>query len=47
MRSMIGRLEKYMERKGLEVNVGKTKIMRFKREGGKESGGREEGRWRR
>lgn len=31
MRSLIGRLEEYMEGKGLELNVGKTKVMRFKR----------------
>jgi len=35
MRSMIGRLEEYMERKGLELNVGKTKVMRFKKGGGR------------
>lgn len=31
MRSLIGRLEEYMKGKGLELNVGKTKVMRFKR----------------
>lgn len=31
MRSLIGRLEQYMEGKALELNVGKTKVMRFKR----------------
>lgn len=31
MRSMIEKLEGYIDRKGLEVNVGKTKIMRFRR----------------
>lgn len=35
MRSLIGRLEEYMEGKGLELNVGKTKVMRFKRGGGR------------
>lgn len=30
MRSMIGRLKEYIDRKGLELNVGKTKIMKFK-----------------
>lgn len=33
MRSMIERLERYMERKRLEVNTEKTKIMRFRRGG--------------
>lgn len=31
MRSMIGRLEEYLDRKRLELNAGKTKIMMFKR----------------
>lgn len=31
MRSMMERLERYMERKGLEVNLGKTKVKRFKK----------------
>jgi len=35
MRSMVERLEGYMDRKGLEVNVGKTKILRFRRGGGR------------
>lgn len=35
MRSMIERLERYMERKRLEVNTEKTKIMRFRRGGGR------------
>jgi len=35
MRSMIGRLEEYIERKGLELNVGKTKVMRYKKGGGR------------
>jgi len=35
MRSMIARLEGYMEKKRLELNVNKTKIMRF-RKGGKD-----------
>lgn len=30
MRSIIGRLEKYLERKGLELNTNKTKIIRCK-----------------
>jgi len=48
MRSMIERLEKYLEGKSLELNVGKTKIMRFRkggREGRKRNGdGRRDGR---
>jgi len=31
MRSMIVRLEEYLDRKGLELNVEKTKIMRFRK----------------
>lgn len=31
MRSMIGRLEKYEDGKGLEINTEKTKIIRFKK----------------
>lgn len=34
MRSMIGRFEEYLERKGLELNAGKTK-MRFRKEKGR------------
>lgn len=30
---MIGRLEKYLDRKRLELNAGKTKVMRFRRGG--------------
>lgn len=30
MRSIIGRLEKYLERKGLELNTNKTKVIRCK-----------------
>jgi len=37
MRSMIGRMEKYLERKRLELNVDKTKIMRFRKEKGRTS----------
>jgi len=33
MESMKGRLEGYLEQKRLEINVAKTKIMRFRREG--------------
>lgn len=35
MRAMMARLERYVRGKGLEVNVGKSKIMRFKRGGGR------------
>lgn len=35
MRSMMGRLEGYLGRKGLELNTGKTKIMRFRKGGGR------------
>lgn len=42
IKSMIGRLEKYVEKKKLEVNIDKTKIMRFRKEGG-EDGERETG----
>ncbi|XP_077255453.1 uncharacterized protein LOC143893678 [Temnothorax americanus] len=37
MRSMIERLEGYLGRKRLELNVGKTKIMRFRKGGGRDS----------
>lgn len=30
MRSIIGRLKKYLERKGLELNTNKTKVIRCK-----------------
>lgn len=35
MKWLIGKAEEYMEKKGLEVNVEKTKIMRFRRGGGR------------
>lgn len=35
MRSIGERLEEYLERKGLELNTEKTKIRRFRREGGR------------
>lgn len=35
MRSMIERLEGYLERKKMELNTGKTKIMRFRKGGGR------------
>lgn len=34
MRGMMAKLDKYMDGKGLEVNIGKTKIMRCRRGGG-------------
>ena len=42
MRSMMERLEGYLDKKGLELNAGKTKIMRF-RKGGERAG---KGIWR-
>lgn len=36
MRSMIGRLEEYLDGKRLELNERKTKIIRFRRGGGRE-----------
>lgn len=42
MRAMLARLERYVKEKGLEVNVGKSKIMRFRRGGGR----KKEIRWR-
>lgn len=49
MRSMMGRLEGYLGRKGLELNTGKTKIMRFREveEWEKENGCGGEERWKR
>lgn len=44
MRSMIGRLEEYIERKDLKLNVGKMKIMRFKKGGSRMK--KREWRWR-
>jgi len=35
MRSMIEKLERYIDRKGLEVNTEKTKILRFRKGGGR------------
>jgi len=37
MKSLIERLERYLNRKKLEMNVGKTKIMRCRRGGGREA----------
>ncbi|KAL6417093.1 hypothetical protein ACFW04_012989 [Cataglyphis niger] len=36
MRSMIGKLEGYLEKKGLELNVEKSKILRFRKGGGRD-----------
>ncbi|KAL6418256.1 hypothetical protein ACFW04_012239 [Cataglyphis niger] len=36
MRSMIGKLEGYLEKMGLQLNVGKSKILRFRKGGGRE-----------
>jgi len=44
LRSMIERLEVYLDRKGLELNVGKTKIMRCRRGGGRR--GKRTWRWK-
>lgn len=44
MRSMFERLEGYLEKKGLELNVGKSKILRFRKGGGREK--RLDWRWR-
>lgn len=35
VRNMIERLERYLERKGLKLNVGKTRIVRFRKSGGR------------
>lgn len=37
MRSVIGRMESYLEKKGLELNTEKSKIVRFKKGGGRDS----------
>lgn len=42
---MMGRLEEYLEGKKLELNVGKTKVMKFKRGGGRRD--KRVWRWRR
>lgn len=36
MRILIGRLEEYMDRKKMELNSDKTKIIRFRKGGGRE-----------
>lgn len=35
MRSLLERLENYLDRKGLQLNTEKTKVVRFRREGGR------------
>ena len=37
MKSMLERLERYLDRKGLELNVGKTEMLRFREGGGRMS----------
>lgn len=37
MRSMIGRFEEYLNKKRLELNANKTKIMRFRKKGSREN----------
>lgn len=32
---MLGRLERYLDKKGLELNIGKTKVMRCRKGGGR------------
>ncbi|XP_039312991.1 uncharacterized protein LOC120359478 [Solenopsis invicta] len=44
MKSMLERLERFMDRKGLEVNVEKTKVLRFREGGGRMS--KAEWRWK-
>lgn len=44
MRSMVGRLEEYLDRKKVELNPEKTKIVRFRRGGGRES--KRDWRWK-
>lgn len=48
MRSMLERLEIYLENKGLVLNVKKTKVMRFRKGGGRKGNGdRREKGWKR
>lgn len=44
MRSVIERLERYLDRKRLEVNTKQTKIMKFRKGGGKEE--KRDWRWK-
>lgn len=43
MRAMMSRLKRYVREKGLEVNVGESKVMRFRRGGGRKKGQMEMG----
>ncbi|KYN17871.1 hypothetical protein ALC57_09753 [Trachymyrmex cornetzi] len=45
MRSMIQRLEGYVDRKGLKLNKEKTKIVRFRKGGGRNN--KVDWRWKR
>lgn len=44
MRCMIERLRRYLDEKGLELNAEKSKVMRFRKEGGREK--KVEWRWK-
>lgn len=44
MKSMIERLERYLDRKSLELNTEKTKILKFRRKGRKL--GKRDWRWK-
>lgn len=44
MRSMMGKLEEYLERKNLILNTLKTKILRFRKGGGRM--GKRDWRWK-
>jgi len=44
MGNIIEKLEKYLKGKDLELNVGKTKIMRFRKGGGRRK--KKEWRWK-
>ncbi|KMQ87820.1 hypothetical protein RF55_12808 [Lasius niger] len=35
VKALVSRLERYLDRKGLELNVEKTKVMRFRKGGGR------------
>lgn len=44
MRSMMERLEEFFDRKRLKLNIGKTKIVRFRKGGGRET--RKDWKWK-
>jgi len=44
IRSMMERLERYLDRKKVELNAEKTKLMRFRRGGGREK--KRDWRWK-